>query len=152
MPLGRNFHDWVSRVLGLAAPVASLLPAEPSAGSSANPQRTQPSLTSQANSRPGSAATTWLRVSHVRSAFWLRPVNHAPTCGPSPSSHQHARQTGLHSPIRVTSETMAYVASGSRAMRIESAYSRSVTPPESRHPDNPATDPISTGLAAHNWK
>jgi len=54
----------------------------------------------------GSAATTSERVSQVRSGSSLRrPVNHAPTRGPSLSSHQHAVQMGLHSPMRVTSAT-----------------------------------------------
>jgi hypothetical protein len=35
-------------------------------------------------------------------------VNHAPTdCPEAPSSHQQLLQTGDHSPIRVTSETMS---------------------------------------------
>lgn len=60
-----------------------------------------------ANSWRRSAATTSERVSHVRSEVSLLPVNRAPTRGPSPSSHQQGLQTGLHSPIRVTSEIMS---------------------------------------------
>ena len=41
--------------------------------------------------------------------------------GPCPSSHQQALHTGLHSPIRVTSETMSYRSAGDRVMTIESA-------------------------------
>jgi hypothetical protein len=73
-----------------------------------------------ANSRPGCAATTSERVSQVRPASSLRPVNHAPTWAVAPSSHQHAVQTGLHSPIRVTSETNSYRVSGERAITIDS--------------------------------
>ena len=61
--------------------------------------------TTHANSRPGSAATTSERVSHVRSGSTLRPVKCAPHVGPSPSSHQHSLQIGLYSPMRVTSAT-----------------------------------------------
>src|SRR5580693_2660242 len=44
--------------------------------------------------------------------------------GASPSSHQQAAQTGLHSPIRVTSETMSYRACGERATTMDSEYCR----------------------------
>ena len=37
----------------------------------------------------------------------LRPVNQSPARAELPSSHQQALQTGLHSPMRVTSETMS---------------------------------------------
>ena len=74
------------------------------------------------NSRPQSAATTSERVSQVRSGSSLRPVNQAPTRAESPSSHQHALQTGLHSPIRFTSATMSYSSSAERAMTIESEW------------------------------
>ena len=57
----------------------------------------------------------------------MRPVNQAPTCGPSPSSHQQALQIGLHSPIRVTSDTSAYSSSGGTATEIESDNVNSVT-------------------------
>ena len=61
----------------------------------------------KANSRPRSATTTSERVSQVLSGNTLRPVNQSPTRAVLPSSHQQALQTGLHSPIRVTSETMS---------------------------------------------
>ena len=61
MPSGRNDHDSVSRD-------------PPSTGSMVKPHRTHPSLTTQANSRSGSAATTRLLVSHVRLPSSLRPV------------------------------------------------------------------------------
>jgi hypothetical protein len=61
----------------------------------------------KANSRPLSATITSERVSQVLSGNTLRPVNQSPTCAALPSSHQHALQTGVHSPIRVTSETMS---------------------------------------------
>jgi hypothetical protein len=77
------------------------------------------SPTTQANSRPGSAATTTERVSQVRDGVTLRPVKWAPTRGPSPSSHQQASQIGLHSPVRVTSLTRSYSASGEQATRTE---------------------------------
>ena len=51
-------------------------------------------------------------------------MNQAPGRGPSPSSHQQAVQTGLHSPIRLTSEIMSYRVSGDRATKIDSAYRR----------------------------
>jgi hypothetical protein len=54
-------------------------------------------------------------------------VNQAPTSGPAPSSHQQARQTGLHSPILVTSDTSAYNSSGVAATEIESDIFKSVT-------------------------
>ncbi len=60
-----------------------------------------------ANSRPRSAATTCERVSQVRPGTSFCPVNQAPARGPSPSSHEPPVQMGLHSPIRVTSETMS---------------------------------------------
>lgn len=50
----------------------------------------------------------------------MRPVNQAPGRGPCPSSHQQALQTGLHSPMRVTSETMSYKSSGERATTTDS--------------------------------
>ena len=96
-------------------------------GSKVYSQCTQPLLTCHANFRPGSAATTWLRVSHVRSGVSLRPVNQAPTCGPAPSSHQQALQIGLHSPVLVTSDTSAYSSSGGTATEIESDNFNSVT-------------------------
>jgi len=82
----------------------------------------------KANSRPRSAATTWERVSQVRSGSSLRPVNQAPGQGPSPSSHQQALQTGLQSPIRVTSETMSYRSSGGQATTTDSEYRRLLMP------------------------
>src|SRR3954462_65987 len=114
MPAGRNSHLSVSRV-----PAPS--------GSKAYSQCTQPLLTCHANLRPGSAATTWLRVSHVRSGVSLRPGNHPPTCGPPPSSPQPALQIGPHSPILVTSDTSAYRFSGGTATEIESDNVNSVT-------------------------
>ncbi len=69
------------------------------------PQRTYAPPTTNANSRPKSAATTCDRVSQLRPETSLRPVNQLPTCGPAPSSHQQAVQTGLHCPVRVTSDT-----------------------------------------------
>src|SRR4051812_42870570 len=114
MPADKNSQCSVSRV-------------PPSAGSKVNPQRTQPLLTSHANSRPGSATTTRLRVSQVRSGSSLRPVNHAPTRGPSPSSHQQALQTGLHLPMLVTSDTSSYNSSGGTATAIDSDIFKSVT-------------------------
>ena len=114
MPAGRNSHDSVSRV-------------PPSSGSNVYPQRTQPLLTSHANSRPGSAATTWQRVSHVRSGSLVAAGEPRADAGPSPSSHQQARQIGLHSPILVTSDTSAYSSSGVTATEIESDIFSSVT-------------------------
>ena len=92
MPAGRNCHDSVSRV-------------PPSTASKVKPQRTQDPPTTKANSRPRSATATCDRVSHTRIGVWLRPVNQLPTRGPAPASHQQARQTGLHCPVRVTSDT-----------------------------------------------
>jgi hypothetical protein len=68
---------------------------------------------------PGSAATTCDRVSQVRSGVSFRPLNQAPTLGPAPSSHQQALHTGLHSPMRVTSEIMAYSSPGEQAILID---------------------------------
>src|SRR4051794_8370147 len=82
--------------------------------------------TIHANSRPGSAATTSERVSHVRSGSTLRPVKCAPTRGPSPSSHQHAAQIGLYSPVRVTSAIISYTSPGGRATTIDSEWVRGV--------------------------
>ena len=107
IPAGRNSHDSVTSV-------------PPSVAVKAYPHRIKLPPTTNANSRPRSAATTSERVSQVRSGNSLRPVNQAPTRGLSPSSHQHALQTGLHSPMRVTSEIMSYRSSGDRAMTTES--------------------------------
>ena len=97
-------------------------------GSNVYPQRTQPLLTSHANSRPGSAATTRQRVSHVRSGSSLRPVNHAPTAWAvslvppaGPADRAPAR------PSCVTSDTSAYSSSGVIATEIESDIFSSVT-------------------------
>jgi hypothetical protein len=73
----------------------------------------------KANSLPGSAATTCDRLSQVRSGVSFRPVNQAPTSGPAPASHQQALHTGLHSPMRVTSETMAYSSPGEQTIVID---------------------------------
>ena len=55
-------------------------------------------------------------------------MNQAPGRGSSPSSHQQALQTGLHSPILVTSETMSYRFSGERATTMDSEYRRLLMP------------------------
>ena len=93
-PSGAKSHDSVTSV-------------PPATGVNAYPHRVRVASRTNANSRPGSAATTSERVSQVRSGSSFRPVKCAPTVGPSPSSHQQAVHTGLHSPIRVTSDTMA---------------------------------------------
>src|SRR5436305_12182703 len=67
----------------------------------------EPGVT-KANSRPGSAATTSGLVLHRMNRRLLLPLNLAPTAGPvAPSIHPHLTVSGLHSPMRVTSETMS---------------------------------------------
>jgi len=92
----------------------------PPSGANAQPHRTRAPPTMNANSRPRSAATTSERVSRVLPGTSFRPVHQAPTRTAAPSSHQQAVQTGLHSPIRVTSQTRSYSASGEHAITIDS--------------------------------
>jgi hypothetical protein len=94
-PAGSTSHDSVTSV-------------PPETAVNVYPQRVQSPPTVNANSSPGDAATTCDLLSHgSRSGDSLRPVNHDPTVGPAPSSHQHFTVTGLHSPIRVISEIMS---------------------------------------------
>src|SRR4051812_18415566 len=70
-------------------------------------------LAMKENSRPGSAATTLGFVDHRMNLFLFVPLNRAPPAGPAaPSSHWHLTVSGLHSPMRVTSETRSYTFSG----------------------------------------
>src|SRR4051794_7430838 len=69
--------------------------------------------TTKANSLPGSAATTRGLVVQRTNLFLLDPLNRAPTVGPvAPSIHSLLTFSGLHSPIRVTSDTRSYSFSG----------------------------------------
>src|SRR5262245_9336638 len=69
-----------------------------------------------ANSTPGSATSTRHFVCQVRSGVVFVPVNEDLLS----SCHSPASQTGLHSPIRVMSETRAYTASGAASMTMVS--------------------------------
>src|SRR5438309_8331412 len=70
-------------------------------------------LTTKANWRPSSAATTRGLLLQRINPRRLVPLNRAPTAGPvAPPSHRHRTVSGLHSPIRVTSVTNSYSFSG----------------------------------------
>ena len=61
-----------------------------------------------AKATPGSASTTSLTVDQRRHPRWLRPLKRAPTAGPvAPLSQRAPTFSGLHSPMRVTSLTIA---------------------------------------------
>src|SRR6266568_2359395 len=70
-------------------------------------------LVTKANSRPGSAATTSGFVLQRITPRLLVPLKRAPTAGPvAPPIHSHLAVSGLHSPMRVTSDTRSYSFSG----------------------------------------
>src|SRR3954470_23880428 len=74
-----------------------------------------------ANSRPGSARVT---VGVFRHAGPRRPLlaalKRAPTTGPvDPLVHVQRTHSGLHSPIRVMSETSEYTSFGEAAISVE---------------------------------
>src|SRR5260370_26335316 len=72
---------------------------------------------------PGAAALTRQWVSQVNSPMALCPVNQAPVLPASAgSSHAPDWHTGLSSPIRVTSLTIAYTSAGAQLMKIESEW------------------------------
>src|SRR5438132_194793 len=76
---------------------------------------------SKANLRPGSAATTRDAVDH-ENRFLLVPLKRAPTLGPdAPRSHLPPVHSGLHSPMRVMSETSSYTSSGGAAISLEAS-------------------------------
>src|SRR5581483_6563389 len=71
------------------------------------------SLVANANSCGASAATTVGLVLHRAKLRLLVPLKRAPTAGPvAPSIHSHFTVSGLHSPMRVTSDTSSYSFSG----------------------------------------
>src|SRR5947209_1442913 len=66
-----------------------------------------------ANSRPASAATTSGFELHRMNRRLFDPLKRAPTAGPvAPSIHSPFTVSGLHSPMRVTSDTRSYSFSG----------------------------------------
>src|SRR4051794_29378206 len=68
----------------------------------------------KAKTRPGSHSVTVHVVVHrAIGPRWLWPLNVAPTSGPvEPSTHSARRVSGLHSPMRVMSATIAHTFSG----------------------------------------
>src|SRR4029079_11686989 len=92
-----------------------------SVGANEYDQRTSSRLPSMprvmnVNALPGSATSTRQVVLHCMSGNTLSPVNVVW----SSSSHCADLQTGLHSPMRVTSATRAYTASGDASTVTES--------------------------------
>ncbi len=76
-----------------------------------------PALIMNANSLPGTQSVTVATVFHVFLPREFVPRNFAPACGPvAPSSHSPPTFSGDHSPIRVTSPTIAQSVSGAAAM------------------------------------
>src|SRR3954465_2431856 len=68
----------------------------------------------KAKTRPGSHSVMVQVVVHrAIGPRWLWPLNVAPTSGPvAPSTHSALRVSGLHSPMRVMSATIAHTCSG----------------------------------------
>src|SRR5947207_486763 len=79
-----------------------------------------PKRTSKANSRPGAHATTTQSVTQRTHLWWLWPRNRAPTAGPFAPPRQAPRVvSGLHSPMRRTSEIAPQTVSADRSMWTE---------------------------------
>src|SRR5438552_18254407 len=74
-------------------------------------------MTWNENRLPGSESTTVPFVFHVLFPERFVPRNFAPGCGPvAPPRHSAPSFSGDHSPIRVTSDTIAHTCSADAAM------------------------------------
>src|ERR1700712_1665365 len=96
---------------------------------------TGPITLANANRVGALASVTLETADHFLSPWALAPLNFTPLAGPLASTHSPPVASGLHSPIRGRSLTIAYTVSGLASIRVDAdtvgLFAIRVPPPRS---------------------